>query len=52
MCLKCKEKVTNPFAQVNLIDDDYKIVFKFFIFVINIKKVVCGVLEFFFIKKI
>jgi hypothetical protein len=49
VCLKYKEKVTNPLTQVNLIDDDYEIAFKFFIFVTNIKKEVCGVLESFFI---
>jgi hypothetical protein len=27
MCLKCRE-ITNPLAQVNLIDDDYRIAFK------------------------
>jgi hypothetical protein len=49
MCLKCKEEVTKPLAQVNLIDDDYNFFFKFFIFVTNIKKEVCGVLNFIFI---
>jgi hypothetical protein len=27
MCLKCREEVTNPLAQVNLIDDDFGIAF-------------------------
>jgi hypothetical protein len=43
MCLKCRKKVTNPL--VNLIDDDFGIAFKLFLFVTNIKKEVCGVLE-------
>jgi hypothetical protein len=43
MCLKCKE-VTNPLAQVNLIDDDCKIAFELFLFVTNIKKEICDVL--------
>jgi hypothetical protein len=30
MCLKCKEGVTNPLAQVSLIDDDFGIAFEFF----------------------
>jgi hypothetical protein len=38
MCIKCKEKVTNPLAQVNLIDDDYGIAFDVFLFATNIKK--------------
>jgi hypothetical protein len=47
MCLKCKEKVTNPLAQVNLIDDNFGIAFELILFAINIKKEVCDVLELF-----
>jgi hypothetical protein len=32
MCLKFKEKIINPFAQVNLIDDDSGIAFIFVCF--------------------
>jgi hypothetical protein len=45
MCLKCKEEVTNPLAQVSLINDDYGIAFELFLLAINIKKEVCDVLE-------
>jgi hypothetical protein len=47
MCLKCRKNVTNPLAQVNLIDDDLGIAFELFLFAtnINMKKEVCGVLE-------
>jgi hypothetical protein len=49
MCLKCKEKVTNPPTQVNLIDDEYgNIAFELFLFATNIKKEVCDVLKSFF----
>jgi hypothetical protein len=51
MCLKCKEEVTKLLAQVNLIDNDYEIAFKFFIFVTNINKEVSSVLKSFFILK-
>jgi hypothetical protein len=44
MCVKCREKVTNPLAQTNLIDDDYGIVFDLFLFANNIKKEVSSVL--------
>jgi hypothetical protein len=47
MCLKCREEVTNPLAQVNLIDDDFRIAFELTLFAINIKKKVCDVLELF-----
>jgi hypothetical protein len=40
-----KEEITNPPTQVNLIIDDYNIVSKLSLFVTNIKKEVCGVLE-------
>jgi hypothetical protein len=43
MCLKFKEEITNPFAPINLIDDDYGIVFVLFLFTSNTKKEVCGV---------
>jgi hypothetical protein len=53
MCLKCKEKVTNPLAQINLIENEYGIAFELFLFPINIKKKVYGVLESFsFLSKI
>jgi hypothetical protein len=45
MCLKCKEEVTNPFAQVSLIHDDSRIDFELFLFTTNIKKEICSVLE-------
>jgi hypothetical protein len=45
MCLKCKEEVTNSPTQVNLIDDNFGIIFELFLFAINYKKKVCGVLE-------
>ncbi len=47
MCLKRKEKVINPLAQVNLIDDNFGIAFELIFFAINIKKEVCDVLELF-----
>jgi hypothetical protein len=55
MCLKFKEKITNPSTLVSLIDDDFGIAFKLFLnFVSNIKREVCGVLNsfFLFLKKI
>jgi hypothetical protein len=46
MCLKCREEVTNPLAQVSLIDDDdSRIHFELFLFTTNIKKGICNVLE-------
>jgi hypothetical protein len=51
MCLKFREKITNPFALVNLIDDDFGIASKLFLFASNIKRNVCGVLDFFFFLK-
>jgi len=45
MCLKCKEYITNPLTQVNLIDDDYEIAFELSLFITNIKKEICDVLE-------
>jgi hypothetical protein len=53
MCLKCREEVTNPFAQVCLIDDDSRIDFELFLFITNIKKEICSVLDsFLHFKKI
>jgi hypothetical protein len=51
MCLKCREEVINPPIQVNLIDDDSKIIFELFLFATKIKKEVCGVLESILSKK-
>jgi hypothetical protein len=36
MCLKCSIEITNPHAQVNLINDDFKIAFELFLFATNI----------------
>jgi hypothetical protein len=36
ICLKCGEEVTNPLAQVILIDDDFGIAFEFFFFLLPI----------------
>jgi hypothetical protein len=38
MFLTCKEKITNPPAQVSLIDHDPKIVFELSLFATNIQK--------------
>jgi hypothetical protein len=48
MCLKFKEKIINPYALVNLIDDDSKIAFELSLFASNIRREVCSVLDFFF----
>jgi len=45
MCLKCREYITNPLTQVNLINDDYGIAFELSLFIFNIQKEVCDVLE-------
>jgi hypothetical protein len=45
MCLKFKEKTTNPFTLVSLIDDNYEIAFGLFLFASNIRREVCGVLD-------
>jgi len=37
MCLKLEEEIRNPFALVNLIGDDSRITFGFFLFTSNIK---------------
>jgi hypothetical protein len=53
MCIKCREKFTNPLAQINLIDDDYGIAFDLLFYATNIKKEVSSVLTpFFFLKKV
>jgi hypothetical protein len=48
MCLKLKEEITNPFAPINLINDDFGIAFELSLFTSNIKREVCGVLDFFY----
>jgi hypothetical protein len=48
MRLKCTKEVTNPLARINLIENDYGIAFELFLFAINIKRKVYGVLESFF----
>jgi hypothetical protein len=48
LCLKFKEEITNPFALINLIDDDYEIAFELSLFVSNIRRKVCGALDSFF----
>jgi hypothetical protein len=45
MCSKGREEVRNPPTLVNLINDDFGIVFELSFCVINMKKKVCGVLE-------
>jgi hypothetical protein len=45
MCLKFKEKTINPFTPVSLIDDDYGITFELSLFVSNIKREICSVLD-------
>jgi hypothetical protein len=45
MCLKFKEEIINPSAQVSLINDDYGISFDLSLFASNIKREVCGVLD-------
>jgi hypothetical protein len=47
MCLKLREEITNPSTLVNLINDDYWITFGLFLFASNIRREVCGVLDFF-----
>jgi len=48
LCLKFKEEITNPSTLINSIDDDYGIAFELSLFVSNIRRKVCGVLDFFF----
>jgi hypothetical protein len=45
MCLKYREKIINPCAQVSLIDDDFGIAFELSLFASNIRREVCGVLD-------
>jgi hypothetical protein len=40
------EEITNLFALVNLIDDDFGIAFDLFLFT-SVRREVCGVLDFF-----
>jgi hypothetical protein len=47
MCWKFKEEIINPFALVNLIDDDSNIAFELSLLASNIKREVC-VLDSFF----
>ncbi len=42
-----REEVINPPAQVNLIDDDYRIVFELSMFAINIKREIYGIIKYF-----
>jgi hypothetical protein len=49
--LKCREKITNPLAQISLIDDDFGITLELSLFITNIKKEICGVFELFLFKK-
>jgi hypothetical protein len=46
------EEITNQFAwAINLIDDDFGIAFELSLFASNIKRKVCGVLDFFLFFK-
>ncbi len=46
MCLKLGEKITNPFALINLIVDDFRITFEWSLFPsTNVEREVCGVLN-------
>jgi hypothetical protein len=47
MCLKFREEITIPSTLVSLIDDEYEIAFKLSLFVSNIRREVCCVLDFF-----
>jgi hypothetical protein len=51
MCLKCREKITNPLAQISLIDDDFGITLELSLFITNIKREICDVLELVLFKK-
>jgi len=49
MCLKLGEEIRDPFAPVNLIGDDFSTTFEFVLrFTSNIRKEVCGILDYFF----
>jgi hypothetical protein len=43
--LKIQGKITNPFALVSLIDDDFGIASELYLFVSNIRREVCDVLD-------
>jgi hypothetical protein len=45
------EKITNPPAQISLIDDDFGITLELSLFITNLKKEICGVLDLFLFKK-
>jgi hypothetical protein len=47
MCIKLMENFTNPSILINLIDDYFGIAFELFLLASNIKRKVCGVLDFF-----
>jgi hypothetical protein len=44
-CVWKKEEITNPSTQVDLIDDDYKIVFELSMFALNIKREIYGIIK-------
>jgi len=49
MCLKLGEEIKDPSTLINLIGDDFNIIFEFVLrFTSNIRKEVCGILDFFF----
>jgi hypothetical protein len=49
MCLKLGEETRNSFAPIDLIGYDFKIVFEFVLrFTSNIRREVCGILDYFF----
>jgi len=41
------EKITNPPAQISLIDDDFGITLELSLFITNLKKEICGVFDLF-----
>ncbi len=43
--------MTNPYAPITLINDDYGITLKLYLFVSNIKREICSVLDSFLLKK-
>jgi hypothetical protein len=43
MCLKFREEIRNPFAPINLIDDDSRIAFELSLFASNMKREVCKI---------
>jgi hypothetical protein len=48
MRLKFREKFTNRYAPINLIDDDSRIAFELSLYASNITREVCGILDSFF----